>query len=156
VSRLDADWQRIQASISNFLDLFDYPTGERSLRDLAIALDGLVQTYFLTSDMEPTEQEKDYERHIDEAEFAAHAQECFPELGFYWMADPEGSPKQEIGGSYAVGDLAEIAGDLTKVREIADRNGLTDAVWDFRFGYQSHWGRHIHELRTYLHALAAW
>jgi hypothetical protein len=156
VSELEADWQRIQASISNFFDLFARPAGGASLRELAVALDGLVQTYFLIPDVEPTDQKNDYGQRIDEAEFATRAQECFPELGFYWMADPDGSPNQEIGGSYAVSDLAEIAGDLAQVREIANQSGLADAIWEFRFGYQSHWGRHLHELRTYLHALAAW
>lgn len=33
--------------------------------------------------------------------------------------------------------------------ENADEN---DAIWDFRFGYQTHWGRHLHEMRVYLHS----
>jgi hypothetical protein len=58
--------------------------------------------------------------------------------------------------SIAASDLAEIASDLSEVLWLFENASHNDAVWDFRFGYQSHWGRHLHEVRTYLHDLAAW
>lgn len=58
--------------------------------------------------------------------------------------------------STAVGDLVEIAADLMEVLWLFDNASENDAIWQFRWGYRHHWGRHLHELRVYLHALAAW
>ena len=65
---------------------------------------------------------------------------AFPDLGWYALVDPEDGPEQEIGLSIAVGDLAEIPSDLLGVLWLFENASHNDAVWDFRFGYQTHWG----------------
>ena len=58
----------------------------------------------------------------------------------------------------AIDDLADIAKDLIQFMWFLDNVSLSDAIWDFRFGYQSHWGPHLHGLRAYLNSsrIAAW
>jgi len=51
----------------------------------------------------------------------------------------------------AIDDLADIYGDLIGVSWLWENSGEADAVWHFRFGYQTHWGRHLLDLRSYLH-----
>lgn len=77
----------------------------------------------------------------------------FPDLGLYATADPREvvMVKPEVGD--AIDDLADIARDLCEVVWRWENNGPDDANCAFRFGYQAHWGRHLHDLRSYIHAL---
>ena len=148
--------ERISTAINAYLSLLERATADPkpSLYDLAKALDGLVQTYHATPDAEPDTEELG--PRVEERPLLEQAAQAFPELGFYALVEPDGGPDQECGMSDAVGDLAEIAVDLIEVLWLFDHDRPNDAVWTFRFGYQSHWGRHVHEVRTYLHTLAAW
>lgn len=148
--------ETITAAITHYLAVLegrDNPT----LSDLARALDRLVMTYHSTEDVEP---DGDDDPHIDlleeELRIGKAAADAFPMLGWYAVADPEDEPDQKVAYSISIGDLAEIATDLRRVLWLFENASFNDAVWDFRFGYQTHWGRHLHELRPYLHALAAW
>lgn len=127
-----------------------------TLYDLAKALDGLVATYHQVPDVEPDTSEGSAAPRIDERPIIDAATAAFPDLDWYALVDPEDGPDQEVGMSIAVGDLSEIAADLIEVLWLFENASHNDAVWEFRFGYQSHWGRHLHEIRTYLHGLAAW
>ena len=129
---------------------------EATLYELAKALDELVLAYHRTSHAEPDTTEGSAAPATDELRIIDAATEAFPDLDWYALVNPEGGPDQEVGMSIATGDLAEIASDLREVLWLFENAGHNDAVWHFRFGYQTHWGRHLHEVRTYLHALAAW
>jgi hypothetical protein len=48
-------------------------------------------------------------------------------------------------------DLADITSDLREVLWCWENTSEADAAWHFRFLYQIHWGRHLHNLRSYLH-----
>jgi hypothetical protein len=73
-----------------------------------------------------------------------------------WLIDPTGGPDQETMCTFATSELAEIANDLTKVLWEFENGSEADAIWEFRFGYQVHWGEHLHRVRQYIHGLAAW
>jgi hypothetical protein len=74
----------------------------------------------------------------------------FPDFGFYSVADPGDLPGEVLVGD-AIDDLCDIARDLREVRWLADHGHEADAIFAFRFGYQSHWGQHLHDLRRYLY-----
>lgn len=148
--------ETISAAIHAYLALLD-PAGraERpSLYELAKALDGLVQAYHAMSPVDPDTD--DLGPRVEERPLLDRAAEAFPDLGFYALVDPDGGPDQPCGMSDAIGDLAEIAVDLIEVLELFELGRPNDAVWSFRCGYQFHWGKHLHELRIYLHVMAAW
>jgi hypothetical protein len=53
-------------------------------------------------------------------------------------------------------DLADIHRDLTHgLRALADGAAHEDVVWEWRFGFYSHWGRHATEALRVLHARLA-
>jgi hypothetical protein len=145
----------ISVSIRHYLDVLE-GANDCTLYDLAKALDELVATYHRVADVEPDTTEASAAPRPDEKRIVDAATAKFPDLGWYALVDPEGAPDQQVGMSIAASDLAEIASDLMGVLWLFENGSHNDAVWDFRFGYQSHWGRHLHELRTYLHSLAAW
>jgi hypothetical protein len=147
--------ENISSAIRRYLDALEGKNGA-TLHDLAKALDGLVVAYHQTPDVEPDTTDASLAPSVDEATISDAASEAVPDLGWYALVDPQGGQNQKIGMSIAVSDLAEIASDLSEVLWLFENAGHNDAVWDFRFGYQTHWGRHLHEVRTYLHDLAAW
>jgi hypothetical protein len=87
------------------------------------------------------------------------ASKAFPELGYYPCVYPGDDPSGDKASlADAADDLADIAGDLVEVLWHFDNSTPEEAVWEYRFGYQHHWGDHLHGLRNYLHSsrIAAW
>jgi hypothetical protein len=77
----------------------------------------------------------------------------FPELGLYATIVP--GPPTELDGMVgdAIDDMVDIAIDLEAVLWRSEHVSLEDAMWHFRFGYLSHWGQHLVELRGHVHYL---
>lgn len=73
----------------------------------------------------------------------------FPEYGLYRAPslDLEGEPL--VGD--AIDDLTDIALELLDVAWIDEHAGESDALWHFRFGFETHWGSHLRALQWYLH-----
>ncbi len=78
---------------------------------------------------------------------------AFPDLGLYdavtELSKAVGSP--EVTAGDALDDLADIAVDLQEVLDRA-KVSIDDAVLEFRFGFEAHWGTHLRWLQLYLHA----
>lgn len=148
---------RILSAIGHYLSLFERSGSEDrpTLTDLARALDRLVITYYEAPDVEP-DPDSPSPPIVDEGPLHDAASAAFPELGWYAISDPTEDTDQQLGLSIATSDLVEIASDLKDVIWLFDNVSESDAIWEFRFGYQTHWGRHLHEVRLYLHHLAAW
>lgn len=144
----------ITGAIQHYLDVIA-GRGGVTLHDLAKSLDGLVTAYHESPDVEPDTSDSSAPR-VQENPIIEAAAATFPDLDWYALVEPDGGPDQEVGLSIAVGDLAEIAADLHEVLWLFENATQDDAVWQFRWGYQFHWGKHLHELRAYLHSLAAW
>lgn len=117
---------------------------------LRLVLDQLALAYDLSKDVFdeqvfPTPVPGDYK--ALNTRFAA----AFPGLGLYSAAldplTPEAGPEVTMGD--ALDDLTDIARDM---QEVLDRSAFSvdDAIWHFRFGYTSHWGRHLRWLQLYL------
>ena len=123
---------------------------ERQLQ-LAATLDRLCAAYNETQDVEP-DSEVDAPR-ADPKQFGEQAASSFPELGFYPDVDPLKGFDQEMGQGWGLDDLLDIALDLTEVLWLIDHRHSNEAIWQFRWGYENHWGHHLHDLRRYLHKL---
>ena len=148
--------ERIERAIHRYLSLFEPDNTTSTPRDIAVSLDDLVRVYFETPEVEPESENATEAPRIDEAAFGQNAARFFASDEVIWLIDPEGGPDQEAMCTFATSELAEIAGDLTKVLWEFENGSEADAIWEFRFGYQSHWGDHLHRVRQYLHLQAAW
>ena len=146
---------RITSAIRDYLATLRGKDGA-TLHDLAKALDRLVTVYHDTPDVEPDTTGVSAAPRVEEKPIIDAAAAAHPDLDWYALVDPQDGQDQQIGMSIAVGDLVEIPADLQEVLWLFENASHNDAVWNFRFGYQTHWGRHLHEVRTYLHARAAW
>ena len=52
----------------------------------------------------------------------------------------------------AIDDLVDIRAEMLEVIWRWKNNGPLDAARYFQWSYGVHWGRHLHNLRSYVHA----
>ena len=151
----------IRSAIAGFVATLDRnpSANDVTLSDLAKSLDRLVAVYFETVEVDRGDDEAPRREHSDYKTTYARIGRAYPELGYYLHAWPDGALEtKECDVGDAIDDLADIFGDLCEVTWYLERSLLADAIWHYRFGYQVHWGRHLHSLRYYLYsgAVAAW
>jgi hypothetical protein len=130
-------------------------TQDERLAALSRALDQLAAAYHQTPEVEPSERVQDPPDRGDYREIRRSMAEAFPEFSVYPVGDvakdvSAGDAMQALIGD-AIDDLADITRDLQEVTWRWENVGLDDAAWHFRFGYEIHWGRHLHNLRSYVH-----
>jgi hypothetical protein len=140
-------------AVRAYLALLKSPpsTAKEAVRALARTLDQLSLAYHETSAV-VVEDDNEPPALTSYDELRALAVRAFPDFGFYAVARPHEVPSSEALLGDAIDDLADIARDLIEVEWRWLNNGEADATWQFRWGYQFHWGRHLHDLRGYVHA----
>jgi hypothetical protein len=122
-----------------------------SLRALAAALDGLATAYNLAPEGDVTDTEADAPS-TDAIAIGRLVSERFPTFGFYALANPLNPLQDTPLCGDAVDDTEEIASDLMEVVWLWENVGPDDAHWQFRWGYENHWGEHLRDLQRYLYA----
>jgi len=147
----------MRAEIQRFLTLLENAPSDRAARldELARALDELAVAIHVLPEgevadgweKEPKPPQVDYNR------LSKLAARSFPELGYYPWADPVGPIGEISMTGDAIDDLADIAKDLSEAMWVWDNVNETTAAWDLHFGYRTHWGAHLHNLRAYLHTV---
>jgi len=138
-------------AVRDYLKLFDGKTApeERNPEQLARVLDQLLTAYHGSVDVSPTTDIQPPSQ--DHREIRGLMERCFPGFGLYGWSAPEEIPGDEVMMCDAINDLADIYAELSGVMWLSENSGKADAIWQFRFGFQSHWGRHLLNLRSYLH-----
>jgi hypothetical protein len=153
------DPTRIRSAIEAYLSLIDgqAKTDPADLKRLALALDRLVGEYNITEDLEPSDSVVEPPEN-SWPDLYKRAAATYPELGYYPCADPTEDPEAKSFVGDAIDDLADIARDLIDVLWYFDQDRIEDGIWQFRWGYQCHWGMHLHQLRVLLHStkICAW
>jgi hypothetical protein len=77
---------------------------------------------------------------------------AFPFLGPYAWVAPEEAPAAPAGPGDAVDDAVDTAREMRAIVWRWDEFGRDDATWHFEFGFRTHWGRHLMNLRSYPYA----
>ncbi|WP_439499119.1 hypothetical protein [Bosea sp. (in: a-proteobacteria)] len=124
---------------------------------MAVALDRLALAYHACPDEWPGEHPDEIPAQTTYKQMRERAVRAFPGFGYYTTVRPDqiapGDARTlEAMVGDALNDITDIACDLQGVAWRWDNTSPADAVWYFRFGFQSHWGRHLHDLRSYAHA----
>jgi hypothetical protein len=149
-----APWDFMISAVEEFLSLLLAPpeTDSTRLKKLAEALDKLACAYHKLPEgaAYSSEVPADLTSYGDMREAAARV---FPEFGFYAVVPPEPNPDVAVLMGDAIDDLADIALEMKQVEWLWTNVESQDAERHFRFGYQIHWGRHLRELQSYVHAL---
>lgn len=144
--------ESVLAEARNFLQLFssDLATGEKPLAVLVETLDRLAIVHGRVSERKLTHSGSSEAPSADYDHWRAMALRAFPSLGQYACVTPQ-FDATEVTLADAHDDIADIACDLQTVIWHWQNTTADDAIWCFRFGYQSHWGRHLMNLRSHLH-----
>lgn len=140
----------IEAARAYLALLREPPAGDR-VAALAAALDRLAGAYHATPETEASD-EADRPNPPTYEQLRDIAAAAFPDLGYYAVTRPEPSGTDAIMAGDAIDDLADIALELEHVVWLWENARAGDAAWHYRFGYRTHWGRHLHDLRSHLHA----
>ena len=140
----------IHAQLADFAVYCTEP-GEKNRIDLLVRCDRILAAIHDLPDLaddsdypEPPEKEYNKTRALVSA--------AFPDFGFYNLPETVlediGDCKVMVGD--AIDDIADIVGDFTEVLWRLENTSVDDAIWHLRFGYTSHWGRHMRDLQFYL------
>ena len=122
-----------------------------SLQALAAALDRLACAYHAVSEIVRAEV-PDFPDHTTYQEMREIAAARFPNLGFYAVVPPVEDLGQQAMMGDAIDDLADIALEMERVEWLWSHARTQEAEWHFRFWYRAHWGRHLQDLRSYVHS----
>lgn len=147
----DTPIQIMASAIRAYLDLLTgEPAPDGGLERLAEALDGLVGVYHrLPGDSEPRYDEMEPQAG-DRPRLFQLAAATFPQMHIY--PDVDLIDGEALTG-FAIDDLGDIAGDLTEVLWWLEQGEEATAIWEYRFGYEHHWGEHLHDVRRYIYSL---
>jgi Domain of unknown function (DUF5063) len=147
--------KEILTVINDFIGLLEKGLNDEqaNLRSLELILDRLALAYhFAEVDLE------DYDTDAPAREYKLLRQLAstrFPRFGYY--NEPKNITEQiqetELITGDSVDDVADIASDLYKVLWYWEKKSEKAALWEFSFGYEHHWGRHLRSLQSYLYEL---
>lgn len=143
----------IRRILLEFLDLVEGRAGSvtDAERLLSILLDQLAMA---THGQPPAAPVGDLEApRRSGAEVRVRVAARFPNYGLYRSAGVE--PEGELLVGDAIDDITDIALDLSEVGWLWEHGGETDALWQFHFSFEQHWGAHLRGLQWYLHELRA-
>lgn len=74
----------------------------------------------------------------------------------YWVpVDPFNLDVEEVETTLGMisDDIVDIYIDLSHGALVADQHSLDDAIWEWRFSFETHWGRHASEVLSALYRL---
>ncbi len=149
------DRQEILSSVLDFLELLKNESSNSSIEFLELALDKLALIYHFCTEVPDDENEYSEPLNRDYSEWREIIVKNFPNFGFYnipnTISEKIGEAKLQTGD--AVDNLADIANELSDFVWRWKINGENNALRNFRYSYEIHWGSHLRSLQMYLHAL---
>lgn len=136
--------ERFRSEAAHYCDLVEHEGFE--LHELLKTLLRLVDRGLALSECSPDTDEPAVAPEGLDADAAVVAKNVQQSIGidFYWeLFDSLSLPElpEPVAGSL-VDDLVDIYRDLRVGLQLADTGSLTDAAWEWRFSFRSHWGRH--------------
>ena len=151
------DRQEIHSTVLNLLELLENEANKIpvDVETLQLALDRLALVSHFVDTIPDDKEEYSGEPVRDYTQWKVLAETRFPGLGYYNIPSKISVTlgEAEIRMGDAIDDVADIANELSEFVWRWHNNSENDALWHFRFSYESHWGSHLRSLQTYLHAL---
>ncbi len=149
--------ERFRTEARAFCELVER-SGELSRFDLLAALSAhLVDVYAAAIRLPPGDPEADETLTVEEPvtddwrELASALHEKLGELDAYWLVFDPATAERPVAASIS-DDVADVYLDLKAVER--ERGAISDdALWEWIFAFQSHWGRHAVSALAAIHPL---
>ena len=146
----------IHKAITDYLSIFE---GRIELRDgqkekLLLALDRLALAYhFAGCDFDGADYPEAPEPDLHHLRSITAA--LFPDFGYYNIATDisVNVGQTTLGVGDALNDISEIAAVMLEVNWLWKNASVENALWQFRWGYENHWGAHLRNLQLYIRAV---
>jgi hypothetical protein len=147
------DRQDIHAALLGFLELLENTDKQASLEILELWLGQLAFLQHFVGNILDDGREYAASMDRDHARWRKLLGEQFPGLGSYDIPTAISAQisASETAAGDPVGDLAEIAAEISECVKRWENAGEEDALWYFRSSYQVHWGTRVRNLQIYLH-----
>lgn len=143
----------IRKAISDFLALLNGGNEDSEAREaaLALALDRLALAYCFAECKFDEAEYPDAPRK-DYGEVRKVISALFPNYGYYNIA-ARISVEISEGGLHvgdAIDDITDIAIDVNEVSWLWENTSVDNALWEYKQGYENHWGMHLRCLQLYI------
>ena len=147
------DQHFIHNSIHKFVSLIDDPdsTVPSSEDELVEMLDGLTWAYHLSKSQLKTPSDLEPET-VNADEIRQKVVKLFPDLGYYNVPEyvSKNIARPQMLVADAIDDIVDIYLEMHKVLDYWQAGDIPGAMWQFEWGYLSHWGAHTRQLQWYL------
>jgi hypothetical protein len=153
---VNPDVERFTAVAQNFCTLLETAT-ELELAELrAKLLQALPELYLAATKLPDLFADVDVEHEPLKLDLLVALSKHLGDNDTYWQVfDPTGKDKPSAGS--LADDLSEIRFDLQQGLLALERGAPVDAVvWEWRFGFENHWGRHLVDALRAIHWQVAW
>lgn len=137
--------QEIRSAISQFRSVVEIGPGE-DFTALIATTTKLLELAARMKGEEPDEHDLDLPRR-NAAEDAAVVAARFPSL---YGAEADDREAAEEWTQMPWNDLGDLYHDVMIVADLLESRREADARWEFRFGFENHWGEHALRLLGYL------
>lgn len=141
----------VPEEVSDFLSFVS--EGEGGYRELYGLLSKL-ELFTLRIDLDSgfdIDPDQEYER-LDYNDLRKELSKRFPELGYYHSVlnrlKVSEQPDQAIGD--ALDDLCDVVIDVAMAEQAFLADDSSNALWELRLSYDTHWARHLVALKLYL------
>lgn len=90
--------------------------------------------------------------YTDTIELQRLVEKRFPFLGNYYSLDniSNTAAEAEILTASAIDDIVDITSELKDFIWYWNSTSVDEALWQLKFSFDTHWGRHLRELQLYL------
>lgn len=92
------------------------------------------------------------------AKICSEIMKKFGDYSFYQEVDPYGKD-EKVGGTILGDDFADIYADIKNSLVLFDKGGqenITDAIWQWKHDFMSHWGYHLINALKAIHYYYFW
>ena len=146
------NFKEIENTINEFLEIIDndlFPANEnhfiKSLDNLALSTNDLDNIVF-----DGTEYPDGPDLIYNEIREVVNKK--FPNYGYYNIPSKitEEIAEAEIIVGDAIDDISDLYRDLKKIKWKFENTSQMDALWNFQYGYNTHWGWHLRDLQWYV------
>jgi hypothetical protein len=146
------NYKEIENTIDEFLEIIDNKLFPANEKEFIKSLDNLALSTNYLNDIVFDETEYPDEPKLIYNEIREIINKKFPNHGYYNIPSKitEEIADAEIIVGDAIDDICDLYIDMKRIKWRFENTSQMDALWNFQFGYNSHWGWHLRDLQWYV------